>query len=1186
MTPFSEILLAGSYVVKMPSEWTVGETVYEFHAWTDLYMQRQRTVTLTSNKTLTAMYTFGVERHTLEINATTAVYSLPLEDVDFTLDGSLKTTPFSNQLAARRHVILMPPELDVEGTQYWFVKWADDFTNPARVVDLTANMSLTAVYANLTVHNINQDAYYEIIQDAIDDADPNDTIEVYPNIYYEHLFIDKPLGLLGKDPYTTIIDGIDDLYNDVIWVDLTENVIISGFTLQNSGWDGIYMWDSSHITISNNIIIDCSTGIWIDYSDLNTISNNVIFDSDWEGIYMTDSSHNTIAGNTFSNCYDGIWVEDECYYNTIFDNTISNSGEYGIALWLPSCNNTIYHNNFLNNAEQAYDEGAYGDNFWDNGYPSGGNYWSDYTGEDDKTGPNQDIPHPFPDGIGDTPYQIDADSNDTYPLSSPSPMWFDVIWDDVAYPVRIISNSTITAFKFSRPDKQISFNVTGPDGTIGFCKVKFRKDLLDAQPGEWIVFVNGTQVSDPEVVPGFWNQLNLAFNHSTQTILIEGETVVDTIPPIANASLTAPLIVDEDTEEVAFNGSASWDDIAIKNYTWTFEENGIPTVLVGETVDYTFETPGFYFVTLEVTDFGDNWDTDAVMITVKDTTDPIADASRTNTTVNEDTPLKLDGSASTDNVDIVDYTWYVEDVPPTTLSGETQTYNGWAKPGVYNVTLKVSDAAGNFDTDTIWITVLDVEGPTADAGPDQTVDEDTEVTLDGSASSDNVDIVDHTWTFTDETLQTLEGNVTTYTFVTPGSYLVTLNVSDAVGNWDTDEVDITVVDITGPTADAGADQTVDEDVLVTFNGSASLDNGPIDIISYTWTFTDNQTTQTLVGMVTNYTFYMPGVYSVTLNVTDAEDNWDIDKIEITVLDVTDPVADAGVDQTVDEGTSVAFNGSASTDNVGVESCTWTFLDGGVLQILDGENVTYEFANPGIYSVTLRVADAEGNWDTDVIVITVLDIFYPVADAGLDQVVDEDTLVIFDGSGSADNVGIETYTWAFMENGKLRTLMGVNPNYIFVTPGVYLVTLNVTDAAGHSAADEVQITVRDVTAPVANAGPNSAVDEGTLLTLDGSVSSDNVGIVEYTWTFTDETPQTLEGKVTTYTFNTSGVYVVTLNVTDAVGYWATDTVTISVLSGQTSTGSGSLSIWDIVFVTLAGAALGFAIFSFVRKGSKS
>jgi len=92
----------------------------------------------------------------------------------------------------------------------------------------------------------------------------------------------------------------------------------------------------------------------------------------------------------------------------------------------------------------------------------------------------------------------------------------------------------------------------------------------------------------------------------------------------------------------------------------------------------------------------------------------------------------------------------------------------------------------------------------------------------------------------------------------------------------------------------------------------------------------------------------------------------------------------------------------------------------------------------------------------------------------------------------------------------------------------------------------QPTPVDSTTPIAHAGTDQTVNEDALVTFNGTNSADNLEIVKYTWTFTDVTPRTLTGVSPTYNFTTPGVYPITLNVTDAAGNWATDTVLIHVL----------------------------------------
>jgi PKD repeat protein len=93
-------------------------------------------------------------------------------------------------------------------------------------------------------------------------------------------------------------------------------------------------------------------------------------------------------------------------------------------------------------------------------------------------------------------------------------------------------------------------------------------------------------------------------------------------------------------------------------------------------------------------------------------------------------------------------------------------------------------------------------------------------------------------------------------------------------------------------------------------------------------------------------------------------------------DVTPPVANAGPDQSVDEDVQVQFDGSGSTDNIGIRSYVWTFVDG-TPKTLSGIAPTYTFLNPGNYTVMLKVSDAAGNWATDMVALTIRDITPPI-----------------------------------------------------------------------------------------------------------------------------------------------------------------------------------------------------------------
>jgi PKD repeat protein len=430
--------------------------------------------------------------------------------------------------------------------------------------------------------------------------------------------------------------------------------------------------------------------------------------------------------------------------------------------------------------------------------------------------------------------------------------------------------------------------------------------------------------------------------------------------------------------------------------------------------------------------------------------------------------------------------------------------------------------------------------PIADAGIDQTVDEDTVVTFNGSGSTDISGITNYTWTFRDVSPKTLYGVGPEYKFDNPGIFNVTLKVTNVFGNWNIDITTITVNDITPPVSNAGPDQIVDEGTLVAFNGSASSDN--VGIVKYAWTFMD--TVPVIInGVHPKHFFDRPGIFVVTLNVTDAKGNWDNDIMTVTVIDIMSPFADAGPDQTVDGGTPVAFDGSASTDNVGIVNYSWEFIDGAPVTLYR-VNPTYMFDNPGIFVVKLNVTDAAGNWGTNTMTVTVIDVTAPVTNAGPDRIVDEGTLMTFDGSGSSDNIGVVNFTWTFTDGGPV-TLYGARPTHKFDNPGIFLVILNATDAAGNRGADTMTVTVCDITRPVADAGPDQVTGEGAIVFFDGTESFDNVGVANYTWTFVDGAPVTLYGAQSIYIFDNPGIFTVSLNVTDAAGNWNIDTMTVTV-----------------------------------------
>lgn len=227
------------------------------------------------------------------------------------------------------------------------------------------------------------------IQYAIDNSTNGDYIYVLSCTYYENLFIiNKSIEIEGADRDSTIIDGSGK--GDVIYV-TANNVSIKNFNIRNSSISifdaGIKLFNSYNSILENNNVSNNRNGIFLVHSNNNTITKN------------------KVAFNKF-----GIVLSEESNQNIVKNNSILYNDDTGINIDSSSNNNKIYHNNFINNTIQASDYGS--NNLWDNGYPSGGNYWSNHKV---KGNPSN----------GSLPYDIPINGVDHYPFEYP--LWTPIV---------------------------------------------------------------------------------------------------------------------------------------------------------------------------------------------------------------------------------------------------------------------------------------------------------------------------------------------------------------------------------------------------------------------------------------------------------------------------------------------------------------------------------------------------------------------------------------------------------------------------------------------------------------------------------------------------------------------------------------------------------------------------------------
>jgi len=314
-------------------------------------------------------------------------------------------------------------------------------------------------------------------------------------------------GILLSSSNNNVLAGNTASNNDMgiyLRVSSKYNVLI-GNTASSNNNNGILLNSSNNNTLTGNNASDNNHGIHLSYSSNNNLTGNNVSNKG-EGIELFSSSHNTLTGNNASKNMIGIHLFSSSN-NTLTGNNVSNNTWSGIYFGIytsPSSNNILFHNNLINNTQQVYIQSSGYANVWDDGYPSGGNYWSNYTGVDENRGPNQD--QLGSDGIGDTPYTINSDNVDRYPLMNlwPTPareitLEVSAGWNMVSLPVLPddpVASSVLSGLGF--------YQLVTWSGTGYFTATEF-----EAGRGYWLLVLEETNITISGT-PVVWLNLTLS----------------------------------------------------------------------------------------------------------------------------------------------------------------------------------------------------------------------------------------------------------------------------------------------------------------------------------------------------------------------------------------------------------------------------------------------------------------------------------------------------------------------------------------------------------------------------------------------------------------------------------------------------------------------------------------------------
>ncbi|UCF08539.1 MAG: right-handed parallel beta-helix repeat-containing protein [Thermoplasmata archaeon] len=726
----------------------------------------------------------------------------------------------------------------------------------------------TAVCAVTITVDDDGPANYSTIQDAINAASDGDTVYVYNGTYNENIVVNRSISLIGESRNSTTIYG--DGSDNVVYVE-SDRVNITGFT------------------IFGNLAGFEKAGIRLEFVDYCRVFNNTIVNN-WYGLYAFASSGNDIADNIFTNNWYGLYlVNSWTTWNNITDNNIYSSKDVGIYLTGATRINITGNNISYNLNDAIVLGGSQEINITDNVMIGNGiNIYGFFSPIEHWNTHEIDISNTL---NGKPVYYLKNQTGGAIPPGAGQVILANCT--NITVENQNLSYGSVgVELGFSSNNHIVNNNITfnnrhgihlhhSHGNNITGNNVTNNNHIAYAYStrGISIMYSNANNLANNNVSNNDWgtylynsNDNNISYNDFSFND-IWGITLYES----HRNSFTGDIacfsgeygVRSIDAQDNTFINSTITNSVF---YDFHFADNATLTA-----INTTFSKSNVYFDdTLSV--FTVKWFLHVYLESTEGL--PISGAEVEVTNITDDPANGSPFLTGSDGfVRWIVLTEYIQnDTNGGDFGGDNKVYST-----PHNVTTTYNGITGygepepTMDSSKLITIVMDIFKPIADAGLDDSVDEDDPYTFDGSGSTDNVDIANWTWDFGDGNRG--YGVAPTHTYTSSGLYVVVLNVTDPTGSWDTDIVDIFVNNVP-PTADAGDDRFGNEGEQLTFDGGGSYD-APSDISSliYLWDFGDGNIGS---GKMVNHTYEENGTYTVTLQVTDDDGAVDTDSITVMV----------------------------------------------------------------------------------------------------------------------------------------------------------------------------------------------------------------------------------------------------------------------------------------------------------------
>lgn len=552
-------------------------------------------------------------------------------------------------------------------------------------------------------------------------------------------------------------------------------------------------------------------------------------------------------------------------------------------------------------------------------------------------------------------------------------------------------------------------------------------------------------------------------------------TVEDTTNPV----ISSPI---DFTYQLGSTGnSINWtfSDLLPGNYEVFVDEVGQGIEIWSiDTIEYDVDGYGVgtYNVTLLINDTSGNFVQDQVDVTVEDNANP---------TINSPSDVLYEYASSGNSI-----TWTVSDSLPDSyqvfVDEVSEGVNVWDTStiefdldglglvlGVYNVTLWLNDTTGNSNQDQVDVTVEDITDPILDEPADfsyQLNSTGNTITWTVSDSFRNYSQV-----FVDNVSQGIEVwdsspiifDVDGYDL---GEYNITLWLNDTSGNWNQDQVDVTVVDQEKPIINSPANITYE------FGSTGNLASWDVSdqLPAFYEFYVDGVGQGIEVWDVSPTTINFDiddldlGIHNVTLWLEDTNGNWNQNQTDVTVEDNINPIVNTPADVTYEYGSSGNFIAWTASDllqasyeiflnDVSQGASTWN--ESTVVISVDGLDV-------GLYTVKVVINDTTGNEVFDEVNVTVADTTAPIINSPSDVFYTVNTTghyITWTCSDLREGT-FHIYIDGVDQGEEIWESSEITLSIDGLTLGDHNITLIVYDLGGLSAQDSVEVKVEEVQEP--------------------------------------------------------------------------------------------------------------------------